>query len=69
MTNNNASLAEIAQALRNHRQIAIMSHVRPDGDALGCIIALGLCLNQLGKEVILWNEDGVTEKGSVSWPR
>jgi phosphoesterase RecJ-like protein len=62
MTHNNASLAEIAQALRSHRRFTIMSHVRPDGDALGCIIALGLCLRQLGKEVTLWNEDGVAEK-------
>ncbi len=34
----------------------------PDGDALGCIIALALALRQLGKEVTLWNEDGVAEK-------
>ena len=39
-----------------------MSHVRPDGDALGCIIALGLSLKALGKDVTLWNEDGVAEK-------
>lgn len=62
MTRNNASLAQVAQALRDHRQFTIMSHVRPDGDALGCIIALGLCLRQLGKEVTLWNEDGLAEK-------
>jgi len=62
MTQNSASLAEIAQALRDHHRFTIMSHVRPDGDALGCTIALGLCLRQLGKEVTLWNEDGVAEK-------
>lgn len=39
-----------------------MSHVRPDGDALGCIIALGLSLRGMGKEVTLWNEDGAGEK-------
>jgi len=62
MTKNNASLAGIAQVLRSHRQFTIISHVRPDGDALGCIIALGLALRELGKEVTLWNEDGVGEK-------
>ena len=62
MTSNNASLAKIADALRAHRQFTIMSHVRPDGDALGTIIALGLALKQAGKEVTLWNEDGVSEK-------
>jgi len=39
-----------------------MSHIRPDGDALGCIIALGLALREMGKEVTLWNEDGAAEK-------
>ncbi len=62
MNRNNASLEAIGAALREHRQFAIMSHVRPDGDALGCIIALGLSLERLGKQVILWNEDGVAEK-------
>jgi phosphoesterase RecJ-like protein len=62
MTKNNTTLAEITKALRDHQHFTIMSHVRPDGDALGCIIALGLALRQLGKEVTLWNEDGVAEK-------
>jgi phosphoesterase RecJ-like protein len=62
MSSSNATLAQIADALRAHRQFTIMSHVRPDGDALGCIIALGLALRQLGKEVTLWNEDGASEK-------
>jgi phosphoesterase RecJ-like protein len=62
MTRNNATLAEIVEALRAHRHFTIMSHVRPDGDALGCIIALGLALRAIGKEVNLWNEDGVAEK-------
>lgn len=62
MTRDNATLAQIVQALREHDRFAIMSHVRPDGDALGCIIALGLALRSLGKEVTLWNEDGVPEK-------
>ena len=62
MTRTNATLAEITEALRSHQHFTIMSHVRPDGDALGCIIALGLALRQLGKQVTLWNEDGVGEK-------
>lgn len=41
-----------------------MSHVRPDGDALGSELALGLCLQQLGKEVHIWNEEGMLEKYS-----
>ncbi|MFL6569505.1 MAG: DHH family phosphoesterase [Chthoniobacterales bacterium] len=42
----------------------MLSHVRPDGDALGSQLALGISLRQLGKEVTLWNEDGMLEKYS-----
>jgi phosphoesterase RecJ-like protein len=62
MTKNNISLAEIAQKLREHEHFTIISHIRPDGDALGTIIALGMALKQIGKKVTLWNEDGVVEK-------
>ena len=61
---NNSSFAEIATVLRNHQRIAVMSHVRPDGDALGSQLALGLSLRALGKEVRIWNEDGMLEKYS-----
>jgi phosphoesterase RecJ-like protein len=44
-----STFAEIGDALRKHQRFAILSHVRPDGDALGSQHALGLCLKQLGK--------------------
>jgi phosphoesterase RecJ-like protein len=50
--------------LREHKKFAILSHVRPDGDALGSQLALGLSLKQLGKVVRIWNEDGMLEKYS-----
>jgi phosphoesterase RecJ-like protein len=56
------SLAEIAAVFRSRNRFVVMSHARPDGDALGCTIATALCLRQLGKEVTAWNEDGVPEK-------
>lgn len=58
----NSSLEEIADVLRNAKRFVVMSHVRPDGDALGCTIAMALCLQQLGKDVTAWNEEGVLEK-------
>ena len=60
----NSSLSEIAAALRAHRSFVIMSHLRPDGDALGCEIALALSLRALGKEVKVWNQDGMLDKYS-----
>jgi phosphoesterase RecJ-like protein len=55
---------QIGQALREHQTFAVLSHVRPDGDALGSQLALGLSLRQFGKDVCIWNEDGMLEKYS-----
>jgi phosphoesterase RecJ-like protein len=55
---------EIDQILRAHQRFAILGHVRPDGDALGSQLALALSLQALGKEVRVWNEDGMLEKYS-----
>jgi phosphoesterase RecJ-like protein len=58
----NASFPEIAEVLRSRQRFVVMSHMRPDGDALGCSIAMGLALKGLGKDVTVWNQDGVPEK-------
>ncbi len=60
----NSKFEEIAQILREHQRFAILGHVRPDGDALGSQLALALSLQALGKEVCVWNEDGMLEKYS-----
>src|SRR5437879_4094461 len=61
---NNCSFGEIAEVLTKQQHFVVMSHVRPDGDALGCEIAMALCLRQLGKDVTVWNQDGLLEKYS-----
>jgi phosphoesterase RecJ-like protein len=57
----NVSFHEIAQAISGANRFAILSHIRPDGDALGSQLALALSLQQLGKSVVAWNEDGLPE--------
>jgi phosphoesterase RecJ-like protein len=57
-----ATFSEIGQALREHQRFAILSHVRPDGDALGSELALALSLEKMGKTVRVWNEDGMLAK-------
>src|SRR5207249_7150740 len=57
-----AKFAEIGRVLREHNKFAVLSHVRPDGDALGSTLALTLSLKELGKEARAWNEDGMLEK-------
>ncbi len=58
----NCRLEDIADVLRTRETFVVMGHVRPDGDALGCQIAMALCLEQLGKKVTVWNEDGMLNK-------
>jgi phosphoesterase RecJ-like protein len=53
---------EIGRVLRENKKFAVLSHLRPDGDALGSQLALGLSLKELGKDVRVWNEDGMLEK-------
>lgn len=55
------SFAEIAAAIRNAQRIVILSHARPDGDAIGSQVALGLSLSAAGKQVQLLNEDGTPD--------
>jgi len=51
----------IAQAFHGHQRFALISHVRPDGDAIGSQIALGHSLMAMGKTVYLINEDHLPE--------
>ena len=58
----NTTFDEIGRVLRENQEFVVLSHVRPDGDALGSQLALGLSLRKLGKNVRIWNEEGVLEK-------
>jgi phosphoesterase RecJ-like protein len=50
---------EISAALRGAQNILVVSHIRPDGDAVGSLLGLGLALQQAGKTVQMVLEDGV----------
>lgn len=64
MNERDTKFAEIGRVLRDHKKFVVLSHVRPDGDALGSTLALALSLKELGKEVRAWNEEGMLEKYS-----
>jgi phosphoesterase RecJ-like protein len=49
------------EALCSARRIVISSHVNPDGDALGCTLALTHALKKLGKDVVPLLSDGVPD--------
>jgi phosphoesterase RecJ-like protein len=52
---------EIIAVVNQHQRFVILSHIRPDGDAIGSTIALGSTLESMGKDVTYINEDGVPE--------
>jgi bifunctional oligoribonuclease and PAP phosphatase NrnA len=55
--------SEISQAIRealtNAQRVLIVSHVRPDGDAIGATLGLGLALQAAGKTVHMVLADGL----------
>lgn len=50
--------APLADLIRSHGSFAVIAHVHPDGDAIGSTLALGEALKQMGKKVVMMNEDG-----------
>jgi len=52
-------IAAIKKRLGDAQKILITSHVRPDGDAIGSLLGLGLALQNAGKTVQMVLADGV----------
>jgi len=56
---NNETTGVIKERLEKAKNIVIASHVRPDGDAIGSLLGLGLALIDAGKSVQMVLVDGV----------
>lgn len=50
----------IKERLKKAQHVLVASHVRPDGDAVGSLLGLGLALKNAGKTVQMVLVDGVT---------
>jgi len=50
---------EAAKTLRTAESVLLLSHVRPDGDAVGSLLGLGLALQNSGKRIQMVLADGV----------
>ena len=55
----NITLEGIATVLRGASRVLILSHMRPDGDALGSSLALSTALDNIGVENVVANESEV----------
>jgi bifunctional oligoribonuclease and PAP phosphatase NrnA len=56
---NESNIDQIDRKIRDSSRILIVSHVRPDGDAVGSLLGLGLALEEVGKQVQMVLSDGV----------
>jgi phosphoesterase RecJ-like protein len=54
-------LQQVAQVLREAKSVVLASHLNPDGDTLGCVLALQSALEAMGKRVVALSSDGVPE--------
>jgi phosphoesterase RecJ-like protein len=54
-------LRQLARALDKHDQFLLVSHIDPDGDAIGSLIALSALLEGKGKRRVAFDQDGVPE--------
>lgn len=55
-------LERAAELLRTGRRFLVTAHARPDGDALGSMLATAHGLRALGKEVVLYDQDPAPER-------
>lgn len=53
--------ARVADWLKTHNRIALITHLHPDGDALGASLALALALKAVGKTAFVCCQDPVPE--------
>lgn len=57
--NDKTLVEEFLEVLRKAPKVALFSHVSPDGDCLGSMLAIGLALEKMGKEVSFYNPNQV----------
>jgi phosphoesterase RecJ-like protein len=54
-------MKKIIQHLTNSRNVLLVSHTNPDGDAIGALLAMGISLEKWGCRVVLHNESSIPE--------
>ena len=55
------TVSETAALLQSFDDILILTHIRPDGDTVGCAAALCAALRALGKQAYLLDNPGLTD--------
>ncbi|MBU6145583.1 MAG: bifunctional oligoribonuclease/PAP phosphatase NrnA [Paenibacillaceae bacterium] len=58
------SLEDVASFLQSAQDVVIVSHINPDGDAIGSMAAMGHIVRAMGKQVAFVHETGVPQRFS-----
>src|SRR3989338_10930857 len=58
----NGSLEPLCKALKREDDFLLASHVNPEGDAIGSVLALDSLLRRLGKKTLIVCEDPFPER-------
>jgi phosphoesterase RecJ-like protein len=53
---------ELLQYIEQGQNVLVMSHIAPDGDAVGSLLGMGALLNWLGKDCVMALQDPVPEQ-------
>ncbi|UCD57021.1 MAG: bifunctional oligoribonuclease/PAP phosphatase NrnA, partial [Candidatus Hydrogenedentota bacterium] len=56
-----SEFTHLVETIEQHHSFLLLSHVDPDGDAIGSLIALLLLLERKGKRAVAYEQDGVPE--------
>lgn len=54
-----AEFDRLEQLIRDSESFVVVAHECPDGDAVGSSLAMGLLLEELGKDVVVYNHDTI----------
>lgn len=57
-----AAIKRVADVIDSSDSFIITCHVRPDGDAMGSILALGLALKDAGRDAIIYTEEPIPRR-------
>jgi len=52
---------EVYETVKANGKFFLATHISPDGDAIGSAVALGLALRSMGKDVTVYDRDGVPD--------
>lgn len=58
------SVSQAAEKLRSFNNILILTHIRPDGDTVGCAAALCAALRHIGRTAFLLPNSGLTKNSA-----